>query len=132
MNACFFRRYGGPGVLEYGELPDPVPGAGEVLIEVHAASVASTAFSPLGTATELAFERNNQDAGEARTPAVTNRTAIVTRTTTQAWSSRGRDRDIAGRPTSAFIRLRCRRKDETGVGSAEAEGVRHRVRHRHG
>jgi NADPH:quinone reductase-like Zn-dependent oxidoreductase len=39
MNACFFRRYGGPGVLEYGELPDPVPGAGEVLIDVHAASV---------------------------------------------------------------------------------------------
>jgi NADPH:quinone reductase-like Zn-dependent oxidoreductase len=39
MNACFFRRYGGPEVLEYGELPDPVPGAGEVLIDVHAASV---------------------------------------------------------------------------------------------
>jgi NADPH:quinone reductase-like Zn-dependent oxidoreductase len=33
MNACFFRRYGDPEVLEYGELPDPVPGAGEVLID---------------------------------------------------------------------------------------------------
>ncbi len=39
MKACFFRRYGGPEVLEYGELPDPAPAAGEALIEVHAASV---------------------------------------------------------------------------------------------
>jgi NADPH:quinone reductase-like Zn-dependent oxidoreductase len=39
LNACFFRRYGGPEVLEYGELPDPLPGAGEVLVAVHAASV---------------------------------------------------------------------------------------------
>ncbi len=39
MKACFFRRYGGPEVLEYGELPDPSPAAGEALIEVHAASV---------------------------------------------------------------------------------------------
>jgi NADPH:quinone reductase-like Zn-dependent oxidoreductase len=39
LKACFFRRYGGPEVLEYGELPDPVPGTGEVVVEVHAASV---------------------------------------------------------------------------------------------
>jgi NADPH:quinone reductase-like Zn-dependent oxidoreductase len=39
VKACFFRRYGGPEVLEYGELPDPVPGASEVLVAVHAASV---------------------------------------------------------------------------------------------
>jgi NADPH:quinone reductase-like Zn-dependent oxidoreductase len=39
LKACFFRRYGGPEVLEYGELPDPVPAAGEVLVEIHAASV---------------------------------------------------------------------------------------------
>jgi len=39
MNAAFFRRYGGPEVLEYGELPDPVPAAGEVLVEIHAASI---------------------------------------------------------------------------------------------
>ena len=30
---------GGPGVLRIGERPDPAPGAGEVLIEVHAAGV---------------------------------------------------------------------------------------------
>jgi NADPH:quinone reductase-like Zn-dependent oxidoreductase len=39
MKACFFRRYGGPEVLEYGDLPDPVPAAGEVLVDIHAASI---------------------------------------------------------------------------------------------
>ena len=39
MKASFIRRFGGPEVLEYGELPDPAPGAGEVLVEIHAASV---------------------------------------------------------------------------------------------
>ena len=32
-------RHGGPEVFEYGDLPDPVPGAGEVLVNIHAASV---------------------------------------------------------------------------------------------
>ena len=39
MKAAFFRRYGPPEVLEYGELPDPVPAPGEVLVDIHAASV---------------------------------------------------------------------------------------------
>jgi len=39
MKASFFRRYGGPEVLEHGELPDPAPAEGEVLVDVHAASV---------------------------------------------------------------------------------------------
>jgi NADPH:quinone reductase-like Zn-dependent oxidoreductase len=39
MKASFIRRFGGPEVLEYGELPDPAPGAGEVLVEIHAASL---------------------------------------------------------------------------------------------
>lgn len=39
MKASFFRAFGGPEVLEYGELPDPVPAAGEILVEVHAASI---------------------------------------------------------------------------------------------
>jgi NADPH:quinone reductase-like Zn-dependent oxidoreductase len=39
MKASFFRHYGGPEVLEYGELPDPVPAAGEVVVDIHAASV---------------------------------------------------------------------------------------------
>jgi NADPH:quinone reductase-like Zn-dependent oxidoreductase len=39
MRASFFRRFGGPEVLEYGELADPAPRAGELLVEIHAASI---------------------------------------------------------------------------------------------
>jgi NADPH:quinone reductase-like Zn-dependent oxidoreductase len=39
MKAAFFRRFGSPEVLEYGDFPDPVPAAGEILVDVHAASV---------------------------------------------------------------------------------------------
>lgn len=39
MKAAFFRRFGPPEVLEYGDLPDPVPAAGQVLVDIHAASV---------------------------------------------------------------------------------------------
>src|SRR5690349_19315730 len=39
MKAAFFRRYGGPEVLEYGEQPEPAPRAGELLVEIHAASI---------------------------------------------------------------------------------------------
>jgi len=39
LKAAFFRRYGPPEVLEYGDLPDPIPGPGEVLVDIHAASV---------------------------------------------------------------------------------------------
>jgi len=39
MKASFIRRFGGPEVLEYGELPDPVPAAGEVVVDIHAASI---------------------------------------------------------------------------------------------
>jgi NADPH:quinone reductase-like Zn-dependent oxidoreductase len=39
MNAAFFRQHGGPEVMEYGEVPDPWVRSGEVLVDVHAASV---------------------------------------------------------------------------------------------
>ena len=39
MKASFFRKYGGPEVLEYGDWPDPEPAAGEVVVDIHAASV---------------------------------------------------------------------------------------------
>jgi NADPH2:quinone reductase len=39
MKGIQIKRYGGPEVLEYGELPDPVPGAGEALVNVHVAGV---------------------------------------------------------------------------------------------
>ncbi|MFB8041492.1 NADP-dependent oxidoreductase [Streptomyces hydrogenans] len=39
MKAISYRRYGGPEVLEYGELPDPKVGPDEVLVRVRAAAV---------------------------------------------------------------------------------------------
>ena len=39
MKAAYFMEHGGPEVIQYGDLPDPVAGRGEVLVEVHAASV---------------------------------------------------------------------------------------------
>ena len=38
MKAVFFRRHGGNEVLEYGDWPDPRPGAGEVLVKIRAAA----------------------------------------------------------------------------------------------
>jgi NADPH2:quinone reductase len=39
MKAIQYRRFGGPEVLEYLDLPKPVPGAGEVLIKTSAIGV---------------------------------------------------------------------------------------------
>ena len=39
MKAVYFERFGGPEVLQYGDLPDPIPAAGEIIVDVAAASV---------------------------------------------------------------------------------------------
>ena len=39
MKAAFIEQTGGPENIIYGDLPDPTPGAGEVLVRVGAASV---------------------------------------------------------------------------------------------
>jgi NADPH:quinone reductase-like Zn-dependent oxidoreductase len=39
MKAIIIRRYGPPEVLQYEEVPDPEPRAGEIRIKVHAATV---------------------------------------------------------------------------------------------
>ena len=39
MKAAFFMEHGGPDAMRYGEVPDPVAGSGQVLVDVHAASV---------------------------------------------------------------------------------------------
>ena len=39
MKAVVMHEYGGPDVLEYEDIPDPVPGKGEVLIRIAAASI---------------------------------------------------------------------------------------------
>lgn len=42
MRAAVFSRFGGPEVVDVREMPDPVPGPGEVLVRVEAASVGSS------------------------------------------------------------------------------------------
>src|SRR5688572_29594725 len=39
MKAAYFMKNGGPEVMQYGEVADPVAGPGEVLVDVYAASV---------------------------------------------------------------------------------------------
>src|SRR4051812_2046056 len=39
MKAAFIERHGGPEVLKFGEMPDPVAAAGEVVVDIVAASV---------------------------------------------------------------------------------------------
>jgi NADPH:quinone reductase-like Zn-dependent oxidoreductase len=39
MKAVYFFSHGGPEVLQYGELPDPQPGPGEVLVRLQAAAL---------------------------------------------------------------------------------------------
>src|SRR5262245_7803098 len=39
MKAIFIEQTGGPDVLKYGDLPDPVAGPGEVVVDIHAASI---------------------------------------------------------------------------------------------
>ena len=39
MKAAFIERFGGPVVLQYGDLPDPAAAPGEVVVDVAAASV---------------------------------------------------------------------------------------------
>ncbi|SEO90612.1 quinone oxidoreductase family protein [Trujillonella endophytica] len=39
MKAVFYGRNGGPEVLEYGDVPDPAAGAGQVLVRVSAVSI---------------------------------------------------------------------------------------------
>jgi len=39
MKAAFIEKFGGPEVIQYGELPDPVAGPGQIVVDLVAASV---------------------------------------------------------------------------------------------
>ena len=39
MKAAYIEKFGGPEVLKYGDLPDPVAGPGQVVVDAVAASV---------------------------------------------------------------------------------------------
>jgi NADPH:quinone reductase-like Zn-dependent oxidoreductase len=39
MKAAYIQKFGGPEVLQYGDLPDPTAGPGQIIVDIHAASV---------------------------------------------------------------------------------------------
>src|SRR3954447_20317300 len=39
MKAVYIEKHGGPEVLTYGDVPDPVAGPGEVVVDIFAASI---------------------------------------------------------------------------------------------
>src|SRR5246500_5988936 len=39
MKAAFIERHGGPDVLKYGDMPDPVAAPGQIVVDIVAASV---------------------------------------------------------------------------------------------
>jgi NADPH:quinone reductase-like Zn-dependent oxidoreductase len=39
MKAVYIEQFGGPEVLKYGDLPDPIAGPGQIVVDTHAASV---------------------------------------------------------------------------------------------
>jgi NADPH:quinone reductase-like Zn-dependent oxidoreductase len=39
MKAVYIEQFGGPEVLKYGDLPDPIAGPGQIVVDIHAASV---------------------------------------------------------------------------------------------
>ena len=39
MKAVLLHKHGGPEVLEYGDFPEPIPGSGEVLVQLEAAAL---------------------------------------------------------------------------------------------
>ena len=51
MKAAFFSKMGGPEVMEYGEVPDPIAEPDQVMVDIYAASVNAadaTTSSPIG------------------------------------------------------------------------------------
>ena len=42
MRAAVRTRYGGPEVIRFDEVPEPIPGSGEILVRVHATTVNRT------------------------------------------------------------------------------------------
>ena len=39
VKAAYFERHGGPEVIRYGDVADPVAGPGEIVVDIHAASI---------------------------------------------------------------------------------------------
>ena len=68
MKAAYIKAHGVPEVFEYGELPDPVARAGEVVIDIHAASVNAADWNDV-IAVRLTFTtRSSSNAGVNQQP----------------------------------------------------------------
>ncbi len=55
MKAILMNDYGGPEVLQYGDAPDPAAGPGEIVVDIHAASV-----NPADWKVREGYNKNNQ------------------------------------------------------------------------
>jgi NADPH:quinone reductase-like Zn-dependent oxidoreductase len=105
MKALFFNEHGGPEVLQYGDLPDPIPGPGQVRVRVKAAALnhldlfvrrGGPGFEKLPkphiTASDASGVVESYGAG-ATGPAIGARVAIDPgiSTTEDEWTRRGED-----------------------------------------
>ena len=54
MKAVYFDEHGGPEVLKYGDLPDPIAGEGEVVADIHAASINGADWKVRATGSSVA------------------------------------------------------------------------------
>ncbi len=120
MKAVVFDRFGGPDVLEYREMPDPVAEAGEVVIQVKACSVNRT----------LDLEVREKGAGfGVALPHIpgADPSGVVTQLGPDVTTVKVGDR-VAAAPflTCGTCRF-CRRGDENACASLKVMGV-----HRHG
>jgi hypothetical protein len=67
MKAAFIEHFGGPAVLKYGDLPDPVAAAGEMVVDVVAAIPAEIdQLRRAQACLKPASHRGTSVAGEAR------------------------------------------------------------------
>ena len=57
MKAAFIKQFGGPEVLKYGDLPNPVAGPVEVVIDV----VAATLTAPIGRCASASINNLGRD-----------------------------------------------------------------------
>ena len=66
MKAVLLTNHGGPEMLRYGEAPDPVAGPGEVVVDIHAASVNAADYKVRRGSGPYSTIRFPRSAGAAR------------------------------------------------------------------
>ncbi len=60
MKAAYIERNGGPEVFKYGDLPDPKPGPGDVVVDIVASTVNGADWNvEMGSITQMLTEKSN-------------------------------------------------------------------------